>query len=370
MPKPRTVRKTPALRSCLDDPHELAVGRGADVEVAVGREDDAVGALGDEGSLRGLVGELDAFAAGSGASRLEAVDRIEDRVLARAWSRLEDDARGAGVDDEGDPILLPHPAGEYLERLLDERQLVLVLHRAGDVDEEDEVRGRDLAVGYPLGLQRDSEQTVRRVPGAGRELAVEREGRLPVARIGREGPSLRVLRDGVLGHSGSRVFVREVVDELLDADGVGRRKGAFAQESPNVRIRRGVHVDREGRQRFLQDLGERGLDDAVVALGVEVRIVARASEGIGKGLGPFVSDGLLRLLRGLRGRRPGRGGGRGGDRRGGGALRRLPPELAGSGRAPANRGRGRRGRDSLVVGREPRLVVLRRDRGGLRRFGG
>ena len=48
-----------------------------------------------------------------------------------------------------------------------------------------------------------------------------------------------------------RVVVAEVVDQLLDPDGVRRRQLSLVQEAPDVGVRGRVHVDREGGQRIL-----------------------------------------------------------------------------------------------------------------------
>ena len=49
---------------------------------------------------------------------------------------------------------------------------------------------------------------------------------------------------------GSRVVVGEVVDQLLDADRVLRRRLALIQEAANVGVRRGVDVGGERGQRL------------------------------------------------------------------------------------------------------------------------
>jgi hypothetical protein len=40
-----------------------------------------------------------------------------------------------------------------------------------------------------------------------------------------------------------RVVVLEVVDELLDANGIHGRQLAFLQDAPHVGVGRGVHID-------------------------------------------------------------------------------------------------------------------------------
>ena len=85
------------------------------------------------------------------------------------------------------------------------------------------------------------------------------------------------------------IFVREVVDQLLDAHGVLRR-----QPAPSFRKRRtfeydgGIDVDGEGRQRLSSDLCPLVVVDLVVRLGVEPRsnrcghrVAAEAAEEVG-----------------------------------------------------------------------------------------
>ena len=54
---------------------------------------------------------------------------------------------------------------------------------------------------------------------------------------------------------GVRVGEAEVVDQLLDAHRVGRRQRALVEEPADVRVRRGVDVDREGRERIVSRRG-------------------------------------------------------------------------------------------------------------------
>ena len=52
---------------------------------------------------------------------------------------------------------------------------------------------------------------------------------------------------------GSGYVEAEVVDQLLDADGVGRRQRALVEEAADVRVRGGVDVDRKGGERIVGD---------------------------------------------------------------------------------------------------------------------
>ena len=159
----------------------------------------------------------------------------------------EHQARGAGVDDDRHPVVLAELLDEHPQRLLDQRQLVGLVHRARDVDQEDEVARRPLVVGDGTALQADAGEPVLGVPGAAGHLDVDRE---------------RV----VAGRG--RVVVGEVVDQLLDPDGVLRRPRVLVEEAPDVGVGGGVDVDREGRQRGGPHAEERVLDDPVEGLGV------------------------------------------------------------------------------------------------------
>jgi len=69
---------------------------------------------------------------------------------------------------------------------------------------------------------------------------------------------------------GRRVVVREVVDELLDADRVQGRPHPVLDEAPHIRVRRPIHVDGEGRQRVVLHRHEVVLGDVSVRLAVGV----------------------------------------------------------------------------------------------------
>ena len=247
MPKPRTLRKTPLLAFASMSSDQLVVVRHADVEVAVGGQDDAVGPLRDE-VLDGLVvGELDARAAVGRAPGLQLVDGREDLGLAEARGGGEHQARGAGVDDDRHPVVLAQLLDQHPHPLLDEGQLVGLVHRARDVDQEDEVARRPLLVGDGTAHQADPGEAVLRIPGAAGHLDVDRE---------------RV----VAGRG--RVVVGEVIEQLLDPDGVLGGPRVLVEEAPDVGVAGGVDVDGEGRQRGGRHAEERVLDDPVEGLGV------------------------------------------------------------------------------------------------------
>ncbi len=128
------------------------------------------------------------------------------------------------------------------------------------------------------------------VPGRVRDLGRDRE---------------RVIAVGV------GVVVGEVVDQLLDAHGVLGRPLPLVDEAPHVAVRGAVHVDGECRQRVRRHAEEDVLDDGVVGLGVEVRIVAprqvvASADRIDDGH-PALSELGVERRRGLLSRRHGDG---------------------------------------------------------------
>ena len=179
-------------------------------------------------SARDVVGELDAAGAVRRSARLKIGDRVLDLGLAVAGRRRQHQPAGAGIDDDRDAVFGPERVGEHPHRRLHERQLVGRRHRAGDVEQEDEIaRRRSLRV-QPASLQPDEREAMARIPGARGNFGRHRERR--ACRL-------------------NPCSEPEVVDQLFDADGVGRRQRALVQEAADVRVRRGVDVDREGRQR-------------------------------------------------------------------------------------------------------------------------
>jgi hypothetical protein len=61
----------------------------------------------------------------------------------------------------------------------------------------------------------------------------------------------------------------EIVDKLLDANRTGRWQCTIVDESPDVRVRGGVHVDRERRERVGIYSPEAVLFDGVVRFRIE-----------------------------------------------------------------------------------------------------
>ena len=75
-----------------------------------------------------------------------------------------------------------------------------------------------------------------------------------------------------------RIIVAEIVDHLLDPHRVLGRKRAALEEAPDVRIRGGIDVDGEGRERIARRGEERVFLDDAVARSVEIRSAFRAGE--------------------------------------------------------------------------------------------
>ncbi len=96
-----------------------------------------------------------------------------------------------------------------------------------------------------------------------------------------------------LGPRGLRVVVAEIVDHLLDADGVLGRQMPLGHEPPHVGIGRGVDVDREGGERAPGRRLPGVVVDPPVLLGIEV-------PGVGhpRFVGPDATEGKRHLARG------------------------------------------------------------------------
>ena len=159
-----------------------------------------------------------------------------DRRLVVARRRGQGQAAAAGVDDHRDAIGGAEPIGQQMQALTHQRQLVGRAHRARHVDEEDEVAAGGGAVAAAIapvgGADADQGEQVVLVPRTGPDLGRDRDRRVAGRR---------------------RVVEPEIVDELFDADGAGRRQTAFSEHPPDVGVGRGVDVGREGRPRLGAD---------------------------------------------------------------------------------------------------------------------
>ena len=167
-------------------------------------------------------------------------------------------------------------AGEELERFLHQRQLVGMIHRAGDIDQEDEVARRARFGGELAALQGDLDEGMGGGPGAGGGLDVDGEG-------------IFALRRGVV--------IGEIVDQFLDADGVGGRELAGFQKAADVGIGRRVHVDGEGGERFIEDRPERVGRERGIGFGGFRRHLLIEGRGYGATVHHY-PDGIFRSLGG------------------------------------------------------------------------
>ena len=230
----------------LDQLHQFVVLGDAHVQVAVGGQDDSIGALFDKmlGSL--LVGQLDAGRTVRGTAGREGVDGVQNRLLVLAVGRFELQAGVSGVGHDGHSIVLGELINQERHRLLHQWQLVLAAHRAGDVQQEDQVAGAPLIAFDLAPLEPHANQSMLGLPRALGHLHVDREGHLVV---------------------GLWVVVAEVVDHLLDPHRIGRRQPTLAQETPYVGVRCRIDVDGESGKRIGVGREELVFGNLVVLLG-------------------------------------------------------------------------------------------------------
>ena len=168
---------------------------------------------------------------------------------------IEDEPGGAGVYDDRHTVLGPHLVHEHAERRLQQRQFVRGLHGAGDVHEEDEIaRGKVLGIDPPS-LNSNAHEPVDGIPRSGSDLRVNRKW---------------------IGPLGVGQVVAEVVDQLLDTNGVRRRKLPVTDEAANVRVGRTVHVDSESGKGVGPHSHEFVLVYPVVALTLKISVVPSA----------------------------------------------------------------------------------------------
>ena len=248
-PEAQNAEENATFRLGRDQFDQFVVLGDADIEIAVGGQDDAVRALLDEVAGGHVIGELDAGPAVGRAARAQLLDRRENLRLVQARGGREDQPRGAGVDDHRDLVVLAELLDQALQAPLHQRELVGLLHRAGDVDEEHEVAGGPAGLVDRLRGDPDPRQAVPGIPRAAGDLDMHGEG--VRAGGGRRG-----------------VVIGEVVEQLLDADGVLRRQHVLGEVTADVGVAGRVHVDREGRERLGRRRAERVLRDCRVGVGV------------------------------------------------------------------------------------------------------
>ena len=141
----------------------------------------------------------------------------------------------ARVDDDSHGVGRLQTTQQQLHGLLDQRQLVGVLHRAADIDQHHEIRVRPLARRQLVSLDADVNQLAALAPGrvADHHRGLER----PLARF-RRGPG-----------------VVEVVDHLLDAHRILLRQHALIELLAHEAVRGGVDIRRERRHRLASITG-------------------------------------------------------------------------------------------------------------------
>ena len=202
-----------------------------DIEVAVGGKEDAVHLVLGVVELCELIGLADAFPARRRTAGRQPVEGREDLCFLVPRRRLEHGARRARIDHHRDRVVGGELVDQQADRLLDERQLVGLVHRARHVEQEDEVRGRTLLRLHLIALDADMHEKRVLVPGRGIDLDRGRERRV--------------------GAFGGRIIVIEVIDELLGPHRVPRRQRAAREIGARDAVRRRVNVDREGGDRLL-----------------------------------------------------------------------------------------------------------------------
>ena len=172
----------PGANHRLSEAHVQAaerVIRDADVEVAIGGEQDAVDAALDEALLCSRVGKLDARGASRAAAGAQCVDGGGDGGLILAGGRWQHDACAIRIGHQRDAVLRAHLIDQQLERGFEQRELVGAVHRAGHVDQKDEVGGRQILFRHVLPLDGDAQHGVQRLAsdhGNASEAAVSEVG--------------------------------------------------------------------------------------------------------------------------------------------------------------------------------------------------
>ena len=128
----------------LDQAHHLGVAGCAHVEVAVGRQHDPIVAAVDEVLACSLVSQPNPGASGRAPACLQLLQRGQDLGPLVARRRGQCQPGGPRVHDDCDPIRRPKLLHQQRERLLEQRQLVRVGHRARHVQQEDQVGRRQV----------------------------------------------------------------------------------------------------------------------------------------------------------------------------------------------------------------------------------
>ncbi len=275
MPTPEDGQEDPGLLLLLDETDQVALPDHADVEVAVGRENDAVDAAFDELLLRDLVGEHEPLAAVGRSAGIKTFDRVVNPLPLTRRRRRQHEAARTRIHHDADPVVVSQRVHEHAEAGLDERQFVGRRHRSRHVDQQHDVARGDLALIDRPGANADEQELVVRRPRALADL-----------RGHRHRPARRRLR----------IREPEVVHQLLDANRIHRRQLALREEAAHVRIRRGVHVGGERRERVVRGQLELVFLNARVRFSVGERRVAARKIGAGMRLPCAASPSVPRAL--------------------------------------------------------------------------
>ncbi len=232
----------------LDELDHLRIARRPDVEVAIGGENHAVVAAADEVGDCFVVGTANPLASGGAPAGFQPLDRVEDLGLLVPRCGGQHEAGVTGIHDHRDAVLRTQLVHEEPQRRFHERQLVLVHHRAGDIEQEHKVGRGQVCDVHPTRLQPDTDQLMLRLPRRRCDLGMDRQWIVAV---------------------GLGVAVGEIVHELFNADCVAWRQLPVLQDvAPHVAVRGAIDVDRERGKRIRGDGDELILDDLVVLLAV------------------------------------------------------------------------------------------------------
>jgi len=223
-----------ALAFVLDQALQLITAGDAHVEIAVRGQNDAVVALGHEALFRHLVGGDDAARGVGGTAGVEVVDGGRDLLPPAARRGRQHHPVGTGINNDADAVLLGHLLHQHQHGLLEQGQLVRLVHGTGHVHQKDEVRRRQGGLVQILRLEADAYQLVARLPGTGAE-------------FGGDGERL-LFRFGIV--------IGKIVDHLLDAHRAHRRQLAGGDQAADVAVGGGVHVDGEGGEGVVAHVDE------------------------------------------------------------------------------------------------------------------
>ena len=138
----------------------------------------------------------------------------DDLGLVGRLGRLEHDAGRAGIGDDRHGVVGAELVDQQREGALEQRQLVGLVHRARGIEQEDEVARLVLGDRGLIALDADVEQLGLGVP----RRRIDRDGRL----------------ERRLGDCRAGIVVVEIVDQLLDAHGVGGRDIALLEGRADV----------------------------------------------------------------------------------------------------------------------------------------